>query len=45
LAASSCREAIKLANSTRPYAQGGTIATLLDAAKEKLGAALKILES
>ncbi len=44
-AESSCREALGLAKETRSYAQGGTIANLLDPAKEKLERALEILSA
>ena len=43
LARSSCREALELARTTRSYAQGGNIANLLDPARDKVAAALKLL--
>jgi hypothetical protein len=43
LAMSSCREALELMSTTRAYAQGGTIANSLDAAKRKVELALKTL--
>jgi hypothetical protein len=44
LATSSCRDAIAQARATRSYAQGGSIANLLDPARRKLDEALALLE-
>lgn len=43
LASASCREALDLASRTRAYAPGGSIANLLDPARQKLADALKLL--
>jgi hypothetical protein len=45
MATNSCREALELLAETRTYAQGGNIANLLDPAKKKIEAALKLLAS
>lgn len=42
-AASSCREALELAKTTRAYAAGGNIAKLIDAGRDKLAAVLELL--
>lgn len=43
LARASCREALELARNTRAYAQGGSIANVLEPARQKLAAALQAL--
>jgi hypothetical protein len=45
MASGSCREALELTRRTRSYAQGGSIANVLDPAKQKLESALKLLGS
>ena len=43
LARASCQEAFELARNTRAYAQGGSIANVLEPARQNLAKALKLL--